>query len=48
MINGLAKDVPIGESYRGVVPFLIADVLRIALLLVFPGVSLWVVGVLVR
>jgi C4-dicarboxylate transporter, DctM subunit len=48
VINGLAKDVPIGESYRGVVPFLISDVLRTALLLVFPGISLWLVGVLVK
>jgi TRAP-type C4-dicarboxylate transport system permease large subunit len=48
VINGLAKDVPIGESYRGVVPFLISDVLRTVLLLVFPGISLWLVGVLMR
>jgi len=48
VINGLAKDVPIGETYRGVVPFLISDVLRTALLLAFPGISLWLVGVLVR
>jgi len=48
VINGLAKDVPIGESYRGVVPFLISDLLRTVLLLVFPGISLWLVGVLMR
>jgi tripartite ATP-independent transporter DctM subunit len=48
VINGLAKDVPIAESYRGVVPFLISDVLRTALLLAFPPISLWLVGVLVR
>lgn len=47
VINGLAKDVPIGESYRGVVPFLISDLLRTLLLLVFPAISLWLVKVLV-
>jgi C4-dicarboxylate transporter DctM subunit len=47
VINGLAKNVPIGESYRGVVPFLISDVLRTVLLLMFPAVSLWLVKVLV-
>ncbi|MFZ4756555.1 MAG: TRAP transporter large permease [Burkholderiaceae bacterium] len=47
VINGLAKNVPIGESYRGVVPFLISDVLRTALLLMFPWISLWLVKVLV-
>ena len=48
VINGLAKDVPIGESYRGVVPFLVSDVLRTVVLLLFPPVSLWLVGVLVK
>jgi C4-dicarboxylate transporter DctM subunit len=48
VINGLAKDVPMSESYRGVVPFLISDVLRTLLLLAFPPVSLWLVGVLVK
>jgi TRAP-type C4-dicarboxylate transport system permease large subunit len=43
VVNSLAKDVPIGESYRGVLPFLISDILRTALLLVFPGLSLWLV-----
>jgi len=47
VINGLAKDVPIGESYRGVVPFLISDFIRTTLLLFFPAISLWLVGVLV-
>ena len=37
IVNGMAKDVPIGESYRGVMPFLISDTLRTLLLLFFPG-----------
>jgi tripartite ATP-independent transporter DctM subunit len=47
VINGLAKNVPIGESYRGVVPFLVSDVIRTTLLLLFPPISLWLVKVLV-
>ena len=43
VVNGMAKDVPIAESYRGVVPFLISDTLRTTLLLFFPGISLWLV-----
>ena len=35
--------VPIAESYRGVLPFLVSDVLRTLLLLFFPGISLWLV-----
>ena len=43
VVNGMAKDVPMGESYRGVMPFLISDTLRTLLLLFFPGISLWLV-----
>ena len=43
VVNSMARDVPIAESYRGVVPFLISDVLRSLLLLFFPAISLWLV-----
>ena len=43
VVNSLAPGVPIAESYRGVLPFLISDVLRTLLLLFFPGISLWLV-----
>ena len=43
VVNGMAKDVPIAESYRGVMPFLASDVIRTLLLLFFPAVSLWLV-----
>lgn len=42
VVNSMAKDVPIAESYKGVMPFLISDVFRTLLLLFFPMVSLWV------
>jgi C4-dicarboxylate transporter DctM subunit len=43
VVNGMAKDVPIKESYRGVMPFLVSDVIRTLLLLFFPAISLWLV-----
>jgi len=43
VVNSMAKDVPIAESYRGVMPFLISDTLRTLLLLFFPPISLWLV-----
>ena len=43
VVNGMARDVPIGESYRGVLPFLASDVIRTLLLLFFPAISLWLV-----
>jgi C4-dicarboxylate transporter, DctM subunit len=43
VVNGMAKDVPIAESYRGVLPFLVSDVIRTVLLLFFPAISLYLV-----
>jgi TRAP-type C4-dicarboxylate transport system permease large subunit len=43
IVNGMARDVPIAESYRGVMPFLVSDTLRTLLLLFFPPISLWLV-----
>jgi TRAP-type C4-dicarboxylate transport system permease large subunit len=43
IINRLAKDVPLVETFKGVMPFLASDFVRIALLLAFPVISLWLV-----
>jgi tripartite ATP-independent transporter DctM subunit len=43
VVNGMAKDVPIAESYRGVMPFLVSDTVRTIVLLMFPSISLWLV-----
>ncbi|MFM2065319.1 MAG: hypothetical protein RLZZ584_228 [Pseudomonadota bacterium] len=40
IINRLAKDVPLVETFKGVMPFLASDFLRIILLVAFPSVSL--------
>ena len=46
IINRLARDVPLTETFKGVVPFLLSDLLRITLLLLFPGIALWLVHAL--
>jgi TRAP-type C4-dicarboxylate transport system permease large subunit len=46
VIHSLAPDVPMLSVFRGVVPFLLAEVVRVALLLAFPGISLWLVRAL--
>ena len=43
VVNTMAKDVPISESYKGVMPFLVSDTIRTTLLLFFPGISLWLI-----
>ncbi|MFG6081811.1 TRAP transporter large permease [Paracoccus litorisediminis] len=46
VINGMAKDVPMLESFRGVLPFLISDMVRIVILVAFPVITLWLVHLL--
>ena len=46
VINGLAKDVPMSESFRGVLPFLISDLVRITILIAVPAISLGLVHAL--
>ncbi len=41
IVQRSAGDVPYGETAKGIVPFLCSDLMRIALLVAFPGLSLW-------
>ena len=43
IINRIAKDVPVMETFKGVLPFLASDLVRILLLVFFPGISLYLV-----
>ncbi|MDD4999521.1 MAG: TRAP transporter large permease [Thiomonas arsenitoxydans] len=40
IINRLARDVPLVETFKGVMPFLLSDFIRIAALLFFPSIAL--------
>jgi TRAP-type C4-dicarboxylate transport system permease large subunit len=40
VVNNLARDVPMSETYRGVMPFLVWDGIRLLLLLLMPWISL--------
>jgi len=44
VINAMAKDVPMGETYRGVLGFVASDGIRILLLALLPAISLWLPG----
>jgi C4-dicarboxylate transporter, DctM subunit len=46
VISAIAKGVPITATYRGVLPFIIADVIRLGLILAFPAITLWLVRLL--
>ncbi|EKF41243.1 TRAP transporter large permease [Nitratireductor indicus] len=40
VLNSMARDTPIAATYRGVTPFILSDILRVALLTAFPAISL--------
>jgi TRAP-type C4-dicarboxylate transport system permease large subunit len=48
VVNNIARDVPMAETYKGVFPFLAWDALRVLLLLLFPVLSLGLVRLLYR
>jgi tripartite ATP-independent transporter DctM subunit len=46
VISALAKDIPMIETFKGVAPFFLAELLRVAVLVAFPIITLWLPQVL--
>ncbi|KPK06928.1 MAG: C4-dicarboxylate ABC transporter permease [Betaproteobacteria bacterium SG8_39] len=46
VINSLARDVPMSQTFIGVLPFFFAELIRVAILIAFPALSLWLPTVL--
>ena len=43
VLRTVIPDVALGTIFRGIFPFWVADIVRLALLLAFPAISLWLV-----
>ncbi|MDF1727942.1 MAG: TRAP transporter large permease [Sulfitobacter sp.] len=43
IINAMAKTTPISETYRGALPFVLTDIVRVVILAAFPAITLWLV-----
>ncbi len=41
VISALAKNTPMSETFKGVMPFFGAEIVRVGVLLAFPGLVLW-------
>jgi TRAP-type C4-dicarboxylate transport system permease large subunit len=41
VLRSVLPDVPTSAIWKGVTPFQIADILRLALLIAFPVISIW-------
>ncbi|MFH1651961.1 MAG: TRAP transporter large permease subunit [Chloroflexota bacterium] len=45
-LRGVARDIPIGTMYRGVLPFVLVALVSVALVMVFPGIATWLPGMM--
>ncbi|HSQ51262.1 MAG TPA: hypothetical protein VLL94_08335, partial [Nitrospiraceae bacterium] len=41
VIKGITKDIPLETIFRGVMPFIVAQIILIFILIAFPQIALW-------
>ena len=41
VINSIVRDISLPDIYRGTMPFIAIDVVRLIILCAFPAISLW-------
>ena len=46
VIKSIMPNVPLASIFRGIAPFFVADILRLALVVFFPAIALWLPGLL--
>ena len=46
VLNAMRRDIPLQTIYKGIVPFLGADLVRLFILLAFPSLTLWLPSIL--
>jgi C4-dicarboxylate transporter, DctM subunit len=44
VVHNMVRDVPMKTIYAGIMPFLYSDILRLAALVLFPGLTMWLPG----
>jgi TRAP-type C4-dicarboxylate transport system permease large subunit len=46
VINSMDRETPMSATYRGVLPFVVTDIVRVGILLMFPMITLALVRLL--
>ncbi|MCB1475532.1 MAG: TRAP transporter large permease subunit, partial [Rhodobiaceae bacterium] len=41
ILRSVVPDVSLGTIIKGVVPFVVSDIVRVTILILFPGLALW-------
>jgi C4-dicarboxylate transporter DctM subunit len=44
IINAMAEGVPMSDTFKGIVPFFLSDLVRIAIIIAFPATATWLAG----
>ena len=48
VLKGITPDVPIWTIYKGVMPFCVADLIKLILMVLFPAITLWLPSTMAR
>jgi TRAP-type mannitol/chloroaromatic compound transport system permease large subunit len=48
VVKGVAEDVPMGQIFAGIMPFWVAMVVCVALIIVFPQIALVLPNTMIR
>jgi TRAP-type C4-dicarboxylate transport system permease large subunit len=48
VIKGIARDVPLETIFRGVTPFIVAQIVLLLVLIAFPQIALWLPSTMSR
>jgi len=46
VLSSVAKDVSLSKIYKGIVPFIMADIVRVFLIFFFPAIALWLPSIM--
>jgi tripartite ATP-independent transporter DctM subunit len=46
VVHGIVPDVPLEAIFRGVMPFLVVEILTVGILIAFPQIALWLPGMM--
>jgi C4-dicarboxylate transporter, DctM subunit len=41
LIKSVVKDVSFTTTFKGIIPFIVTDLIRLAILIAFPLIALW-------
>ena len=44
VINSMAEDVPMTETFKGIIPFFLSDLVRIVIIIFVPATTTWLAG----